>query len=224
MLSLVVHDALEGVDIATHYPAFYQQMLADNELREAFLDTLDLLRRSQADELLPLPQAASQDLSFLRARSSEPRVERAANGRWRILWQRTIADIQAILFQPRTSLSPLFRSAATQVEDPWFTLVNSEVDIEEQRISVLLQATQEVERPRVLPLFLTVGVLSVTDDEDVNLPLRANLRWGRYGQGVLVDKNGQANFSPVPFSAVLAEGHQSVKGHLYLTLEPVANE
>ena len=48
MLSLVVHDALEGVDISTHYPAFYQRMLADNELREAFLDTLDLLRREQA--------------------------------------------------------------------------------------------------------------------------------------------------------------------------------
>src|SRR5688572_17786521 len=106
MLSLVVHDALEGVDISVRYPAFYQRMLADNELREAFLDSLDLLRRSQVGQLLPLPQPASEDLSFLRARSSEPRIEYTTNGRWRILWQRTIADIQAILFQPRSSLSP----------------------------------------------------------------------------------------------------------------------
>jgi hypothetical protein len=223
MLSLVVHDALEGVDISVQYPA-YQRMLTDNELREAFLDTLDLLRRSRADELLPLPQPASQDLSFLRARSSEPRIERTTNGRWRILWQRTIADIQAILFQPRTLLNPLFRSAADQVEDPWFTLVNGEVEIDEKRISVLLQATQQVERPHLLQPFLTVGVLSLTGDEDLNLtpPLRANVQWGRYSQGVLIDKNGQATFAAVPFSAVLAEGHQLVKSHLYLTLEPVA--
>lgn len=222
MLSLVVHDALEGIDIARRYPAFYQRMLADNELREAFLDSLDLLQRSRSDELLSLPQAASQNLSFLRARSSEPRIEKVANGRWRVLWQRTIADMQAILFQPRASLSPLFRSAASQVEDPWFTLVNGEAEVDEKRISVLLQATQEVERPHTLQLFLTVGILSLTDDEDVVMPLRANLSWGRYRQGVLVQEDGQASFSAVPFTAVLAEGHQSVKGHLYLAIEPVA--
>jgi hypothetical protein len=222
MLSLVVHEALQGVDISLRYPAFYQQMLVDNELREAFLSNLDLLRRSQADMLLPLPQPASTDLSFLRARSNEPRIERRTNGRWRILWQRTIADIQAILFQPRTLLSPLFRSAVNQVEDPWFTLVNGEVDVDEKRVTTLLQATQHVERPHALQLFLSVGVLSLADEEDIELPLRATLGWGRYGQGVLVDTSGQASFSSVPFSAVFAEGHQSVKGHLYLTLEPVA--
>ena len=222
MLSLVVHDALEGVDISVRYPAFYQQMLADNELREAFLDTLDLLRRSRVGELLPLPQPAGENLFFLRARSSEPRIELATNGRWRILWQRTIADIQAILFQPRSSLSPLFRSAANQIEDPWFTLVNGEVDVEEKRITALLQATQQVERPHTLQLFLTVAIVSITEEEDITLPLRATVGWGRYGQGVLVGANGQASFSSVPFSAAFAEGHQSVKGHLYLTLEPVA--
>jgi hypothetical protein len=222
MLSLVVHDALEGVDIASRYPAFYQRMLADSELREAFLDTLDLLRRSRVDELLPLPQPASQNLSFLRARTTEPRIERATNGRWRVRWQRTIADIQTILFQPRGSLSPLFRSAANQIEDPWFTLVNGEAEVDEKHISALLQATQEVERPHTLQLFLTVGILSITNDQEINLPLLANLGWGRYGQGLLVGPNGQASFSAVPFSAVLAEGHQTVKGHLYLTLEPVS--
>lgn len=228
MLTLAVNDALEGVDISLHYPDFYQKMLADNELRQAFLESLELLTHSRAGTLLPLPFPASQSLTFLQANPVVPgssRIEQTGPGRWRILWRRTLAEIQAILFDssPLTN-SPAFRGPTplpTGLEDPWFTLLRSEVEVEAYRLSVLLQATQLADRPSALELFLIVGVLPLANGTEAAPPLRANLRWGNYGQSALLDTTGQATFSAVPFNTILTPDHKAVKDHLYFSLEPV---
>jgi hypothetical protein len=42
MLSLVVNDALHGVDIQKRYPAFYQRLTEEPGLRDAFLEIFEM--------------------------------------------------------------------------------------------------------------------------------------------------------------------------------------
>lgn len=40
-VSKVVEDSMKGVDIGAYYPAFFQKLLANEELRQSFLQVLD---------------------------------------------------------------------------------------------------------------------------------------------------------------------------------------
>jgi hypothetical protein len=40
-LSIVAEDALEGVDIGSRYPAFFQKLITNSSLRQSFLDELE---------------------------------------------------------------------------------------------------------------------------------------------------------------------------------------
>lgn len=64
-LSLIIDDALKGVDVAKRYPSVYQKLLGSAELRQAFLDTLDLMEKDQAGKLVPLPKLIKPKLAFL---------------------------------------------------------------------------------------------------------------------------------------------------------------
>jgi hypothetical protein len=56
LLSLMVDEALRGVDIPERYPAFWQKMLANAELHEAFVDCLEVLAASRGGWLRPWPE------------------------------------------------------------------------------------------------------------------------------------------------------------------------
>jgi hypothetical protein len=55
LLSLVIDEALGGVDISRRFPTFWAKLLASAELREAFLESLELLEAGRAGRLRPLP-------------------------------------------------------------------------------------------------------------------------------------------------------------------------
>jgi hypothetical protein len=61
----MVNDALIGIDVMKKYPALYSQMLADEELRMAFLDILELLEQSRAGELPKYSGPSITNLDFL---------------------------------------------------------------------------------------------------------------------------------------------------------------
>lgn len=65
MLSIMVNDALVGIDVMKKYPAFYSRMLVDGELRAAFLDILDLLEQSRTGQLPEFPGSGVINLDFL---------------------------------------------------------------------------------------------------------------------------------------------------------------
>ena len=46
ILSIVVDDAINGIDIIVEYPDFYQRMLANKSLRQAFIEALEILAPS----------------------------------------------------------------------------------------------------------------------------------------------------------------------------------
>lgn len=85
MLSLVVNDALEGVDIARRYPTFYRRLLADPQLRRAFLEALEILEKDKTGELVPLPDQLDVDLTFLEwAHPLSAMVDTEPSGSWRL--------------------------------------------------------------------------------------------------------------------------------------------
>jgi hypothetical protein len=53
LLALIVEEAARGVDIPERYPAYWAKMKRNAELREAFLDCLELLEASRGGRLRP---------------------------------------------------------------------------------------------------------------------------------------------------------------------------
>jgi hypothetical protein len=77
MLSIMVNDALIGIDVMKKYPAFYSRMLVDAELRTAFLDTLELLELSQVGRF---PEYSGPDiinLDFMHQVSASPIIRKS---------------------------------------------------------------------------------------------------------------------------------------------------
>jgi hypothetical protein len=55
LLTLIVDEALRGVDVPERYPAFWRKMMANAELHTAFLDCLEILEASHEDRLWSWP-------------------------------------------------------------------------------------------------------------------------------------------------------------------------
>jgi hypothetical protein len=63
LLALIVEEAARGVDIPERYPAYWAKMKRNAELREAFLDCLELLEAIRGGRLRPAP-AAGPDMAI----------------------------------------------------------------------------------------------------------------------------------------------------------------
>ena len=74
MLSFMVSESYQGVDIAVRYPTFYKKLQTNQQLREHFWDALDLMEHSKAGTLAPLPGPPRRDLSFLHKAKTKPTV------------------------------------------------------------------------------------------------------------------------------------------------------
>ncbi len=212
MLSLVVDDALQGVDIIKQYPAFYRKLLNNSELRQAFLDALDLLERSETGELTPLPEMSPPDLSFLKADSApNPIIEHFSPEKWRVTW-RLLQDQLANLFMPSNLV---YRSDPLDLEDNGTVLLRSQVDVDGTQIDLFLEAIRRVDEPN--RLYLSLSTTSLTSTQ---LPaVQAHLQWGAFQQTVVIDQYGRARFQPLPLTAVLDETTQTFQDDLQLILE-----
>lgn len=213
MLSLVVNDVLKGVDIAQQYPEFYKKLLANVELRQAFLDTLELLEMERTDTLQPLPQEASRDLAFLHNTADSPTIKGNTWHNLRLVWHKMVADLQELLASPQTT--PAFRDGDSLLADPWLPLLHSELHVEDARLRVSLEATWPVEQPDVLKVLLSAAV----SDSDVDLSsLRASLQWGAYHESADLSPHGLATFPPLPRHLIFDEESQAITADLRLTL------
>ena len=212
MLSLVVNDALQGIDIISQYPTFYRRLQANAELRHAFLDALDLLTSSTADELVLPPQMPAPDLSFLQtAVSPTPLVERSSPAKWQITWQ-LLQDQLQLLFKP---VDLVYRSGHMDLEDESTVLLRSQVEVDGTQIDLFLEAIRSVEEPSYLHLYLSTAPLTETQ-----LPaMQANLQWGEFQATVVTDKYGRFHFQPLPLTAVLDPASQTFHADLQLIVE-----
>lgn len=216
LLSLAIDDALNGLDISVRYPAFFQQLLADADLRQAFLEALEALEKQPGD-VAPSTVGARPSLAFLDARATQPVIEFTSPANWRLKWQAALAQLQSIFF---TAAAPVYRSA-DYLEDAWFTLFRDEVNIDRMRASVVLEAVRLMTSPDQLQLHLAVGIaLDRAKTPDRFPDLRARLTWGDYDQAVIITRRGRATFPPVPLNLVMNESTQHMTADLRLIVEP----
>jgi hypothetical protein len=218
MLSLIVGDALQGVNIAQKYPVFFLRMLENRTLLEDFLDTFDLLQETQTGNLAPLPAPPSRDLSFLRQRDVSLTVQPTPSHGWLITLQQTINHLQTIFFPQTFSASPAFRHGVSllQDEDNWFTLARQELIVGEAHWTMMLEGKSGDEDG--MSLSLDISIIPM-EDTDITPDLVAKLHWGAYEDTVELGSRGRATFSPIPLPLVLDETTQSVKADLHVTVE-----
>ncbi len=215
LLSLAVDDALRGVDISIRYPLFFQQLLVDQDLRQAFLDTLEALE----SQTIPVSASPKPSLDFLSTPPLQPMLEFVSPIQWRLVWQAALDQIQQIFFSA-DQFQPAYRSD-DYLEDAWFTLFRNEIDIDQAHVSVVLEAVRLIATPDQLQLHIAVGVTPDPTATPDRLPdLRAQLMWGAYDQAVTITQRGRATFPPLPLKLVLDETHQRITSDLQLIVEP----
>ncbi len=192
MLSIVVNDALIGEDIMKKYPAFYARMLADKELRTAFIDTLELLEEGQTWEDIDSPDLGPINLDFIQEVISRPKVQKSAKGKLTLYWHRTAEQIQAMLqinnLQPRG----VFRSGEYDVGGEQINILQSRVEVEEQELEIRLEASQDITSPDYFNLMI---VMQMADD--LSQRFEATLAWGAYRETAEVNQFGIAKFPPL---------------------------
>lgn len=199
MLSLVLNDALEGIDITRRYPTFYRRLLADPHLRQIFLDALDLLERSEAGELDSLPESIEVDLSFLAPEEKKEDNPSSPADRLRVLLTRTRDQLRE-LFAPPPAAVPL-RSALTGMEDDYITLLRSDVSTAQGAFELILEGR----RPAASDALHLTVMLIPRQEAPARPGLEATLRWGAYEETRPLDERGRASFPPLPLDVILDE-------------------
>lgn len=210
MFSLVLHDALMGVDISERYPTFWGRMMAAPALYQAFIEALSLLE-TDGRAPLPFPPTTINELAFLqKTPAPEPEIAQSATGSWRVTWQVLFDQLQQLLF-PTPDL--VYRRAAPLLEDESIILLHDEVTIADQPVEALLEAVRPVEQPELLRLQLLAAA------ETPLPPLQASLHWGVYAHTAVLDAYGRAHFPPLRLDDILDEAGQLRAADLRLVLE-----
>jgi hypothetical protein len=213
MLSLLINDALQGVDVTRRYPVLYRRILAIPELREAFFDAMDLLQKSRSGQLETIPGGPSEDLSFLNEFMPVDAVTtREGSGGERLLWHRSREQMQALfdIFAPFLQLAP-FR---LDEELGAITLLQAAWPPESGRLTLQLEAWQGQGHEDALHLALVALALEARGSSP--LPgLQADLEWADYQGSARFDCQGRADLPVMPISAVLDENGR-VKADLRL--------
>jgi hypothetical protein len=224
MLSLLINDALEGVDISARYPALYQRVLAISQLREAFFDALELLEKSRAGELEPMPDGPSEDLDFLKAFAPlEPLQDQFGDGRWRLSWHRSRQQMQEFfqIFEPFVQLKPYRFDEELGV----ITLLDAHWQVESGSVALHLEAWQPAGQEELLSLALVATEAPAGDVAPAGVAsplaaLQAHLEWGEFQGTARFDQHGRADLPPLPVATILDE-NGLVKADLHLVLENV---
>jgi hypothetical protein len=219
MLSLLINDALEGIDISARYPALYRRVLAIPQLREAFFDALELLEKSRAGELEPIPGGPSEDLSFLHKFGPvEPLLDQLGGGRWRLSWHKSREQMQEHfeLFAPFWRLKPYRFDDELGV----ITLLHAEWPLESEAVTFQLEAWQPAGQEEILSLALVATDVASLAGARVLMGLQAGIEWGGFRGTADFDQHGRADLPPLPVGMIL-DANGLVKADLRLTVEKV---
>jgi len=214
LLSLIINDTLQGIDISRHYPTFFEQLVTDMDLRETFLDALEILELSRAGELEPVPGAFSYDLSFLNKQPPQPLIEITESGGWHVVWQQTAAQIEPLFITDRRHTDDMtFRGAYNWLEEERIILLQDEVTLDEEQCEILLEATRPVGRPDQLNLSLLVAAERLP-----SAAIQAYIQWGSYKASSTLNKYGLGLFPPLPLSTILDRVGEKIVADLQLEI------
>lgn len=195
MLTIIISDAHKGIDITQEYPAFYEELLHNAQLRQLFLEALEI--SDTPADVDPTP------ITVLPQEASTPH--------WRIVWQRTAAQLQTI-FMPPPAAQPS-RADTADTQDETFILLHSTAEIEHIHAQITLTAGRNLEDEAHLHLTLFV-------ESFAPYPFKATLTWGQYQETISLSANTPAAFPLVPLTTILSEDGETFLRGLDLSLEP----
>jgi hypothetical protein len=213
MLSIVVNDALAGIDIMKKYPAFYARMLVDEELRTAFLDTLELLEESEDDELPEEVKSESFDLEIIKKVMSRPIIIEAAKDKLKLVWRRSAEQLQAMLYINTLKPQELLRSGVYLPEGGHINILHSQVEIDGQELDIRLEASHALNNPGYLNL-----MIAMIAPEQFTRRFEATIAWGSYRESAVINLFGIAKFPPLRTDQVFSPAGDLIHG-LDLRLE-----
>ena len=218
MLSLVVNDALKGIDISMRYPAFYRKILNNEDLRQAFMDTLGSMENEAQMEAIVLPLPIKPALNFLSHQDQQPAIIKLGAAKWRTIWRQSIEQLQSIFSPPELA----YRSDPSLFDDPWITLLRGEIEADGSIYTVMLDCSLAEETDEALTVSFTLAVTVETTRDLPQTPVEATLQWGVYNQSLVIYEEGRTRFPDISLDTILDEEQQNVIAELSLTLEKTA--
>lgn len=223
MLALVVSEVFNGVDIIHTYPDFCRRLGVNAQLHEAFLDALMILEASRADLLEPLPVSTPSKLDFLQKqpRLSTPRIVQATREQWEVFWERPISFLHTLFFEPLPQTAVSTRRTNNYPDSLQINLISSEVNVNDTKIKVVLQAVRPFAQPDNLQLSLWAFIADLDAAATTKLALSAHLQWGSYDEQVNIPSSGKAEFPPFPVAQILDDTQREVTAELQLVLKNV---
>jgi hypothetical protein len=213
MLSLLIDEALKGVDIKTQYSDSYRRLLSNPELRQMFLDTLESIEAAQEGRLEPFPVAEKSSLAFLKDKTPPTESQQSEQAAWQISLQRTIQQLQNIFSPPQLA----YRADASLFDDSWFTVLREEIELGGSGYSILLECGISEEADEALSASLNIA-MTLESTASPGSPIYATLRWGQYTETLTIAGEGRARFPDIPFSATFDQQNQEITSDLDLVL------
>lgn len=208
-LSLIVDEALKGVDIRKRYPTFYDHLLRSGALRSLFIECiLDLKETPAFAELCSFP-VTHADLGFLHKGSAAPQ---SAKTDWKVTLERTAEQLMPIFFAPQANT----RGTLNTLE-PFYTLLRSEFMLDQTTYSLIIEGAWHDRRDDALILFINLA----TSHGDFH-PLHALLKWGDYTSEMTLNSEGRVRIEDLPFKAVFNENLEKIAANMQLTLTAAA--
>jgi hypothetical protein len=209
MLSIIVNDALNGVDIAKRYPTFFNRLLQDEEMQASFIDAIETAEKDQE-----LPASLAVNIDFLSALTLKPSLEVFSKEKWRVQWKRTIDQLQAI-FSPAELA---YRSIPGFYDDPWFTLLRDEFEVDGNAVSVVLDGTLSEKEDDSIEVILKVALTDLATNQEISPNLIGILNWGEYqGETQIIAGRGGA-FPPLTIATILDSNKENIIADLQLEL------
>ncbi len=203
MMSLMVDEALKGVNVEIRYPDFYRKLLRNPALRQVFMDMLDMMESSA---LTPLPAGEKPSLAFLQKPAAP-----AQPANWQVTLQKSFQELQQIFSPPQQT----YRAEANLYEDNWFTLLRDEVQLGGATYSVILECGLSQATADALTAALGIA-MSLEAASAPGARITATLRWGKYHETVTLASEDRLHFPDIPIKATL---EPEITSDLELVLE-----
>ncbi len=172
--------------------------------------------KSKENELAALPVKSEPNLGFLTKSLPHSIVTKLGKNSWRVSWQRTMEQLQAIFSPSRLA----YRSDPAFYEDPWLTLLRSEVEVEGVLYTVVLECTFSEADDAALSPFLNIAATFGMASGRSRFPIQSTLQWGTYNRTIRISEEGRARFPDIPFIVIFDNENKNINAGLNLTVEP----
>jgi hypothetical protein len=210
-LSLFLEDARQGVDVSRRYPGFYQKLIIDPELRQAFLDILHLMDEDINHALGPIPFAARANLEFL-LEDQTPRSGSIGKS-WNLRWTRTRQELQALFSPPQLA----YRNSTDILSGDEFIIFQDDFRMDDFQYSISIVCTLGEDLAAGLLTRMNIGI--TPQGNSPHLPLKTILEWGQYKESVIIEGAGRISLPPIALAKILDPDLENIISDLELTIE-----